>query len=475
MMRNMMVSRRVVLSCAAITAGAMASGLSGCASGAGGPKPLMDATSAMTGPKFWRFAPTPPMGWNSYDAYGATVTEAQYLANAEYQRAHLLPSGWQYCIIDYLWFDPWQATAHVKSNAPLEIDAFGRPQPALNKFPSAEHGLGFAPLSKKIHAMGLKFGFHIMRGIPRRAVELNTPIWNSHFHARDAANTHDTCNWNGDMYGVRGDTAAGRAWYNSLFQQYSREWEIDFIKVDDLSHPYHIFEIEAIRAAINGTGRAIVFSTSPGRTAVAEGTNISHDANMWRISGDFWDNWAILNRHFDLVAAWHGFGGPGHWPDADMLPLGRLSIGNTSVGRQRWSNFTRDEQRTVMNLWSMAPSPLMMGGELISLDRWTHGLLTNPEIIAINQDLRGAQGTRVARHGPLEIWTRPLHDDSLVIAAFNRGADHADAVVDFVSLGLQPQQLVRDPWKRKTMGIVRTGMKVELAPHASRLLRVWPA
>lgn len=474
-MRDTMVSRRMVLSCAALTAGAMAAGLTGCASGTGGQVATADAPGAMSGPKFWQFAPTPPMGWNSYDAYGATVTEAQYLANAEYQRANLLPLGWKYCIIDYLWFDPWQATAQVKKNGPLEMDAFGRPQPALNKFPSAGHGRGFAPLSKKIHAMGLKFGFHIMRGIPRRAVEMNTPIWNSPFHARDAANTKDSCVWNGDMYGVRGNTAAGQAWYNSLFQQYAREWEIDFIKVDDLSLPYHRFEIEAIRNAINGAGRAIVFSTSPGRTPLADGVNISHQANMWRISNDFWDNWASLNRHFDLVAAWHGFGGPGHWPDADMLPLGQLSIGNTSVGHQRWCHLTRDEQLTVMNLWSMAPSPLMMGGELISLDRWTHGLLTNPEIIAINQDIRGAQGTRVMQHGPLEIWTRPLHDGSLAIAAFNRGGHHAAATIDFVSLGLKPHQLVRDPWKHKTIGLIKTGMNVSLATHASRLLRVWPA
>ncbi len=474
-MRDVMFSRRTVLSCAAMTAGAMATGLTGCSAGTGGHGAMVEASAAMKGPEFWQFAPTPPMGWNSYDAYGATVTEAQYLANAEYQRANLLPMGWKYCIIDYLWFDPWQATAHVKKNDPLQIDAFGRPQPALNKFPSAGHGRGFAPLSKRIHAMGLKFGFHIMRGIPRRAVEMNTPIWNSPFHARDAANTKDTCTWNGDMYGVRGDTAAGRAWYNSLFQQYARDWEIDFIKVDDLSQPYHIYEIEAIRDSIDLTGRAIVFSTSPGRTPLAKGANISHEANMWRISNDFWDNWASLNRHFDLVAAWHGFGGPGHWPDADMLPLGRLSVGNTSVGQQRESYLTRAEQRTVMNLWSMAPSPLVMGGELISLDQWTHGLLTNPEIIAINQDIRGAQASRLARHGPLEIWTRPLHDNSVVIAAFNRGEHHDKAAVDFDSLGLTPQQLVRDPWKRKTMGIVKTGLKVELAPHASRLLRVWPA
>ncbi len=421
-------------------------------------------------PAFWKLATTPPMGWNSYDSYGAMVTESQYFANAQYMRDHLLPHGYQYAVIDYLWFDPWQAPRDIRHHGPLAMDRYGRLLPVTNKFPSARGGAGFQPVAEKIHAMGLKFGFHIMRGIPRQAVAANTPIEGSTFTARDAADTHSTCTWNNDMYGVRGDTPAGQAYYNSLMRLY-RQWNADFIKVDDLSRPYHKDEIHAIRGALNHFAPSIVFSTSPGATPVSEGTDIEHNANMWRIRDDFWDYWPLLDNMVDLVAAWRGFAGPGHWPDCDMICLGH--IGAESVGGPRMTHFTMDEQRLMMSMWAVAPSPLFLGMDLTKMDPWTLSLIANPEMLAVNQDPLGAQGMRIAKHGPLETWAKHLHDGDVAVALLNRGSNNGQHVTaDWTSLGMPAKVVVRDIWNQRTLGEVANHVSLPVAGHGARLLRV---
>jgi hypothetical protein len=278
-------------------------------------------------------AATPPMGWNSYDCFGDSVTEEETLANARYVAAHLLPYGWDTIVVDYRWYDAFahDNNAGNKPFAPLTMDASGRLLPAPNRFPSAADGHGFKALADKVHALGLKFGIHIMRGIPRNAVKANTPIDGSNFTATEAANTQDTCPWCPDMYGVRGGAPAGQAYYDSLFRLYA-SWGVDIVKMDDTSSPYHTDEIEAVHSAIAKCGRSIVYSLSPGETPVEDGKHVATHANMWRGLGDLWDNWNQLNHAFEVGARWTAFVGPGHWPDPDMLPLGRLSVGNRSVG-----------------------------------------------------------------------------------------------------------------------------------------------
>lgn len=423
-----------------------------------------------THPAFWKLAPTPPMGWNSYDYYGATVTQAEFLANAEYQQQYLLPMGYQYAVIDYLWFDPTQATPGVARPGPLAMDHFGRLLPAQNKFPSARAGMGFKPIADRITAMGLKFGIHIMRGIPRQAVAANLPILGTRFTARQAADIHSVCAWNNDMYGVRGDTAAGQAYFNSLIQLYA-SWGVTFIKCDDLSHPYHKVEIHALRRALDRFGPHIVLSTSPGPTPVSEGRDISHCANMWRIRNDCWDSWRIIDNMIDLVAAWKGFVGPGHWADCDMLPLGR--IGKDAVGGRRMTELTMDEQRTVMTLWGIAPSPLFMGGKLPGMDPWTRSLLTNIEMRAVNQDRLGAQGTRISRHGPLECWAKPLSGGDVAVALFNRGSINGQQVTtNFASVGFASRAVVRDIWNNRTLGTFTRRISLPVSSHGARLLRL---
>src|SRR5208282_4840749 len=340
---------------------------------------------------------------------------------------------------------------NARTNAPLAADAFGRLLPATNRFPSATAGQGFKPMADQVHALGLKFGIHIMRGIPRNSIVANLPIEGSNFTAAEAGNTNSKCVWCPDMFGVNSN-AAGQAWYDSCARLWA-SWGVDYIKVDDLSEPYHTAEIEMIRQAIDRCGRSIVFSTSPGETPFADAAHISTHANLWRVSGDFWDNWKSLDHEFTLGGRWHDFVGPGHWPDADMLPVGHLSVGKRSVGHDRFTALTRDEQLTHLSLWSLLPSPLMIGANLPDNDDWTLALLTNPEVIAVNQDALGQPGQRLTNVlAGVEIWTKKLADKSLAVGIFNRGKTAAPVNLVWHDLGLRTTPEVRDLWLRKDLG-----------------------
>jgi alpha-galactosidase len=424
---------------------------------------------------FLDFAPTPPMGWNSYDAFGDSVTEAEVLANAEYMKAHLASHGWQYVVVDFRWYDPGADSGNPNSRkgALLASDAFGRLTPAVNRFPSAAGGPGFAPLAAKVHAMGLKFGIHVMRGIARESVAADTPIEGSSFHAVDAANTASICPWCADMYGVKGATPAGQAWYDSILRQYAA-WGVDYIKVDDLSRPYSADEIAALRTAIDKTGRPIVLSLSPGETPIADADHVKTHANMWRISDDFWDRWRFLNRAFDLIARWQGVGGPGHWPDADMIPLGRVAIRSSAGGKDHQSHFTHDEQVTLMSMWALMPSPLMLGMNMPDNDAATLSLLTNDEALAVNQDKLGAPARLIGASSPLEVWKRPLSNGDLAVGLFNRSSAKAQVSVTWQQLGLPGKRPVRDLWLKNQFDASIEGIAVDLPPHGSALLRVYP-
>lgn len=331
-------------------------------------------------PRFRDWAPTPPMGWNSWDNFATTITEQQAKAQADYMAAHLKAFGWKYIVLDIQWYEPNAKSHTYRENAVLEMDGFGRLLPAPNRFPSSANGAGFKPLADYVHGLGLKFGVHLMRGIPRQAVKANLPVLGTSVRAQDIADVTSVCPWNHDMYGVDTTRPGAQAYYDSVFAQLAA-WGVDYVKVDDISRPYHDHEreIEAIRAAIDRCGRPMVLSLSPGETALSAASHVQRHANLWRISDDFWDRWLALREQFARLAAWNPHRRPGAWPDADMLPFGTLVLG------ERTTRFTPDEQRTVMTLWSIARSPLMHGGDLTKTDAFTLSLLTNPEVIAVDQ------------------------------------------------------------------------------------------
>lgn len=434
-------------------------------------------TAAQTTP----LASTPPLGWNSWDSYGLTITETQFKANVNWLHQHLQRYGWQYVVVDEGWY-----LAHPENSASpgYTLSSNGLYQPAPNRFPSAGSDQSFKPLADYVHSLGLKFGIHIIRGIPRQAVEKNLPIAGSSFHAADAADRSDLCRWNSDNYGVK-DNAAGQAYYDSVIRLYA-SWGVDFLKVDCISSPYKAASIHLIRAAIKKSGRPIVLSLSPGPTPIDDAADVSQNAQQWRISDDFWDLWNSthdtngfpqnLKDQFKLVAQWEPYAGPGHWPDADMLPLGYLGP-TPGWGSPRQSRFTHSEARTLITLWSIARSPLILGANLTRMDAATESLLTNPEVLAVDQHTTDNHPVQeLSGDASIVIWTAREGNDRIV-AVFNRtDAPATVASRPWKTLGSQlaldkSSYRVRDLWLRKDLG-PKSALSVTLPAHGCALLRL---
>ena len=421
---------------------------------------------------------TPPMGWNSWDSYGTTVNEQQVKANAQWMAQHLKAYGWQYITVDMEWFVTDPKPEGNAKDSHYQIDAEGRYQPAENRFPSAKDGAGFKPLADYVHELGLKFGIHILQGIPRRAVTNNLPIADSAFRASDAANTSGTCKWNYDYYDLQ-HNVAGQAYYDSIAKMYAA-WGVDLIKVDCIAFgPYKGDEIRMLSAALKKTGRPIILSLSPGPTPVEKEAEVERYATMWRISNDIWDIWHNtefypqgLNDQFAHVAAWASAPRNGHYPDADMLPLGYLGPA-PGWGVPRETRLTHDEQKTFLTLWGIFRSPLMMGGDLPHTDAWTTSLLTNREFLDVDQH---ARDPKVAVSSDKEVvWTSiPEGGAGHYVAVFNRSEQQQTLRYTWIQLGFpEGAYQIRDLWEHKGLGSAKE-ISVSLAPHASVLYRVQP-
>lgn len=433
-------------------------------------------------------APTPPMGWNSWDAYGLTINEADYRANTTVL-AGLRQYGWQYSVVDEGWYmqDPFANTLPARKYV---WDANGILIPAVNRFPSSANGAGFKPLADSVHAQGLKFGIHIIRGIPRQVVNDNLPIAGSAFHAQDAADTTETCPWDEGNYGVR-DNAAGQAYYDSMLKLYAG-WGLDYIKVDCISdHPYRPTEIRQIAEAIRKTGRPIVLSLSPGPTQLAHAAEVAKYAQMWRISDDHWDVWAPAHKPgasefpfgvrdaFDRLAQWAPYFKPGNWPDQDMLPEGSLTP-HPGLGQPRQSRLSQDEQRTEFTLWAISRSPLIMGANLTRLDDFTRSLMTNKEVLDMNQtavesgpSLAPTQSSQAGSF-PERYWyarTGGPHPKTY-LAVFNLEDQPTSSDLRWELFHLPGHKhAVFDVWNQKHIpAAIR--LHVELPPHGCALFRV---
>jgi len=424
------------------------------------------AVSAAAAADFHSWAPTPPMGWNSWDCFATTITEAQTKAEADYMAAHLKAHGWQYVVVDIQWYEPAATGYDYRKGAQLALDAWGRLQPAVNRFPSSADGRGFRPLADYVHGLGLKFGIHLLRGIPRQAVERDLPVAGTSYRARDIADVGSVCPWNPDMYGVDMARPGAQAYYDSVFALIA-SWRVDYVKVDDISRPYHEHqrEIEGVRLGIDHSGRPMVLSLSPGETALDAADHVMWHANLWRISDDFWDNWKSLDEQFGRLEHWNPYRRRGAWPDADMLPLGVIELGRHAT------HFTPDEQRTVMTLWSIARSPLMFGGDLLKLDAFTLSLITNDEVLAVNQ-ASVANRPVFDRAGRI-VWTADAPNSrAKYVAAFNATEAAGPVVIPLADLGMSGPVSVRDLWTHQAGGAAGPELSPLVPAHGAVLLRV---
>ncbi len=423
-----------------------------------------------------QLAPTPPMGWNSWDSYGLSINEVEFRANVDWLAKHLKQYGWQYVVVDEGWYLQ-NPESHGKPAWQFTVSGDGRFMPAANRFPSARGDAGFKPMADYVHSLNLKFGIHIIRGIPKEAVAKNLPIAGSSYHAADAADQSDTCPWNPDNYGVT-DTPAGQAYYDSLAKLYA-SWGVDFIKVDCIaSHPYKEHEIRMLSLALKKVKRPIVLSLSPGPTSLANAENVRRYAQLWRISDDFWDRWRSsdtdwpqsLYGQFAVAAGWAPYTEPGHWPDADMLPIGYLGP-RPGFGDARQTRFSPDEQQTLLTFWSIIRSPLILGCDLPHNDEWTTSLLTNAEVIAVDQHSIGNRPLIVT--DSTVIWrAQPESGNGYYVAIFNRGDRPKTIQYAWNEIGLKgTSYAVRDLWEHKDLGSANF-LKATLRPHASSLYLV---
>jgi hypothetical protein len=418
------------------------------------------------------------MGWNSWDCFGPTVVESEVKANADYMASHLKKYGWEYIVIDIRWYvDNDKAHGYNEKDPVFVMDEFGRFLPSTVRFPSAANGAGFKPIADYIHSKGLKFGIHLMRGIPKEAVKRNTKILGTNLKAADIYNSEQLCKWLKDMYTVDCRKEGAQEYYNSVFKLYA-SWGLDFIKIDDLSAPfYHQDEIELIRKAIDQSGRKIVLSTSPGETPVDNREHIQSHANMWRIVNDLWDNWKQLKEEFEVCNRWSSHIGEGHFPDCDMLPLGHIGI-RAERGNDRMSGLTKDEQITMMTLFSIFRSPLMFGGNLPDNDAFTLSLITNKEVLYVNQHSRDNHQL-FNTEGTVAWIANDLGTGDKFLAIFNLSdqmvpnrLEEKMISVGLDQLGIDGSCFVTDLWSGRKIGKFKGEFAQPIRPHASGFYRI---
>ena len=428
-----------------------------------------------------KLAATPPMGWNSWDSYGLTINESQFRANMLVMTAQLKEFGWQYVVIDEGWYLQNPEIASMPEKLRYTVNARGQYDPAANRFPSSKDGVGFKPLGDAVHQNGLKFGIHIIRGIPKQTVLANTRIGTTKYRAGLAADTTDKCPWNPDNFGVKAN-AAGQAWYDALMKQYA-SWGVDYLKVDCIaSHPYKEAEIQMIHKAIGRSGRAMVLSLSPGPTALENAVEVGKNAQLWRISDDVWDRWdktdgkewpQSVKAQFAVIASWSKYARARNWPDADMLPIGQLRP-TPGWGSPRASRLTEDEQRTMVTLWSMGRSPLFIGGNLTQMDDAMKSLLTDPGVIEVDQ--HSIDGHLLGRDGDVVAWVAVSENrDKSYLALFNLGDAPVHVDRTFAEYGFveRAEYKVRDLWMRKELGALNA-VTVELPAHGSVMYSLRP-
>ena len=377
---------------------------------------------------------TSPMGWNSWDCYGAAVTEDIVRKNAEFMAKNLKQYGWEYVVVDIQWSAPNAKSHEYDPFTELCMDEYSRLIPAENRFPSSAGGKGFAPLAEYVHSLGLKFGIHIMRGIPRQAVHRNTKIKGTDKTAREIAKTASICAWNTDMYGVDPDKEGARAYYDSIFELYAL-WGVDFIKCDDIARelPHEEAELVMLSESLRSCGRDMVLSLSPGAALLEKAELYKQVSDMWRITDDFWDKWELLYAMFERAEKWCTHSGAGHWPDADMLPIGPILQDYDAANRTK---FTENEQITMLTLWSIFRSPLMIGGEMTGFDKFTMSLLTNEEILKMHKNARHSHQVwrREINGSEYILWTAANAEGGGYFALFNAGEKDGTVKLDLADL-----------------------------------------
>jgi hypothetical protein len=410
------------------------------------------------------------------------ATEQQIKETASYMAKHLKPYGWEYVVLDMGWdYADGLVTSNYKmQNPPLCFDEFGRLIPNKTKFPSSAETEGLKELADYVHSLGLKFGIHVQRGIPWEAVEKNTQVKGTTFRAQDIYTDSLACTWYHGMKTVDMDKPGAQEYYNSLFEQYA-SWGVDFVKADDMARNPR--EVEAVSKAIQKCGRPMVLSIVGGGKPENIGFLKTNKVHMWRITGDIWDDWSFIVDAFEAAREWQKLAEPNHWPDLDMLPLGKLRI-NSAVGVfmnrvknvkpeetiNEFSRLTTDEQYTLINLWTIFRSPLMMGGNLLEMNDTLLSMLTNQEVMGVNQNSINNHELNYSEDMSIWVADHPT-SGAKYLALFNLNDLNPISIhLSWQELEIEGNYVIRDLWDETNTLESSDNLKMVINPHASKLL-----
>lgn len=378
---------------------------------------------------------TPPMGWNHYNIYGTRITQEQVEKQAKAMvSTGLINHGWSYMNID----DGWQGARGGKYHAIL---------PDSSRFPDMQH------LVDEVHGMGLKIGTY------------STPWVESYGHriGGSAMNPEGTFERTKEKiprnkkilpYAI----GTYHFWANDAKQ--FADWGFDYLKYD--WNPAELTETKEMYEDLRNSGRDIVFSLS-NSIPFATISDLSKVSNAWRTGGDIKDNWKSLKSRIFTQDKWAPFARPGHWNDPDMMILGVLGWNST----EKWpSKLTPDEQYTHMSAWCLMSVPLLLGNDISQMDDFTLSLLTNDEVLAVNQDPLGKQAVVVSKEGDLGVMAKDMADGSKAAGLFNLADEGTQKVsVTWKDLGIKGKYRVRDLWRQKDLGVFENEFSADVAQH----------
>jgi alpha-galactosidase len=411
-----------------------------------------------TTPKGTVLAQTPFMGWSTWSFDGSNPTEANIEAQANVEASKLARYGYNYVLLD----------DHYYLNPGTTVDQYGRWVANPTQFP---HGI--AAVANYVHKLGLKFGIYLTPGIPLAAVNQNTPIQGTSYHARNIAfkNRYEN-NYGGFgevMEYINYSAPGSQAFVNSWADEFA-SWGVDFLKMDAVTNA-NILDVRAWSIALRQSGRPIIFDLSN----TLDPTSIDlwrQYANAWRIDGDVQCyatclstqlvDWTYVSTRFNDAPTWAPLARPGGWNDLDSL----------NVADGALDGITNDERQTYMTLWAIEAAPLYAGDDLIHMDSYGLSLLTNTEVIALDQ--QGKAAVPVSQSSGHQVWYVKNNDGSYTVALFNLDDTSATITVNWRSLGFSGTATVRDLWSHTNLGLFSTNFSATLKTHASRLLKVVP-
>lgn len=387
-----------------------------------------------------RIALTPPMGWNSWNSWAGAVDQEKVLASARAMAATgLIQHGWSYLNID----DTWQGERTGPPHA-LQPNA---------KFPDIKK------LCDEIHVLGLKVGIY------------STPWVTSYANHAGGSAENPEGTWSKPQVKKTPNRkilpwAIGRYSFATADAKQWAEWGIDYLKYD--WNPIEAPETIEMAQALRASGRDIVFSLS-NSAPFAGAADWARLANAWRTTGDIRDSWGSFRSIGFSQEKWRTFAGPGHWNDPDMLVVGNVGWGP----RLHATRLTPNEQYTHISLWCLLSAPLLIGCPIDQADAFTLSLLTNDEVLAINQDELGRQATQLVVDGRRQVWTKELSDGSHAVGLFNLAQTAQDVSVTWQQLGLNGPQRVRDLWRQQGLGVQPEKFTASVPRHGVVLIRVW--